>query len=172
MGDDRKQRFTMMTNRLLVLCAALLLAVAGCSRNEPETEIAAPIPFRTDGTLTFQRDGTSLKTINIEIAENDSSRTRGLMQRQELPENSGMLFIFDREEPQSFWMANTPLSLDIIYASADSEIVSIGRYTTPFSTSAVPSRSPARFVIETPAGFADTYGIAESDQVTWQRRSE
>ena len=56
---------------------------------------------------------------------------RGLMDRLNLPENAGMLFIFAKDEPRSFWMKNTYISLDIIYINSNKEIVSIQKYTQP-----------------------------------------
>jgi uncharacterized protein len=147
----------------------VLLFLGACGQEEyaalPPDET---IPFRQDGTLTFLQSGNEVITISIEIADNDSAQARGLMQRTSLPDSSGMLFIFDREEERNFWMANTPLSLDIFFVNADSEIVSIAKYTTPFSSRSIPSGQPAQYVIETEAGFADRYGIVESGQVSWQ----
>lgn len=153
----------------------IFLLLAACEPESPRPsaeENEVTIPFRKDGTLEFISDGAVLATLDIEIAETDSARTRGLMQRGSLPEQSGMLFVFEREEPQGFWMANTPLALDLFFASADSEIVSIAKYTRPFSPRTIESRVPARFVIETPAGFADTHGITESDRVRWHRSDD
>ncbi len=156
------------------LAAALALTLAvGCTRNAPPPEAAAPeapeIPFRRDGALTFLRGADTLVAIDIEIAESDSARERGLMQRASLPERGGMLFLFPTNEVQSFWMANTPLSLDIIFVGADSQIVSIAKYTKPLSPNAVASAGPARYVVETRAGFADTHGLSETDRVRWRR---
>lgn len=128
-----------------------------------------PIPFRMDGELTFLRDGSENVTIEIEIAESDSARERGLMQRDSLPDLGGMLFIFPREETQSFWMANTPLALDLIFVDSDSQIVDIDKYTRPFSTGSIASDAPAQYVIEVKAGFSDTHGITEGDRVRWRR---
>jgi hypothetical protein len=130
-----------------------------------------PIPFRPDGTLHVVQGGTTdtVVTVAIEIAATDSARTRGLMQRAALPERSGMLFVFEREQLRRFWMANTPLALDIAFADADSQIVRIAKYTTPFSSESIPSGEAARFVLEVPAGFADTYGLTEGDRLTWRR---
>lgn len=156
------------------LCLALMCVptLAGCTeRRDPPMPDAGPsIPFREDGNLVFLRaEGTPIDTIRIEIADTDSARTRGLMQRTGLPPRSGMLFIFDRQERQSFWMANTPLSLDMFFVDRDSQIVSIKKYTRPLSPESVVSDAPARFVIETPAGYADSRGITESARVTWDR---
>jgi uncharacterized protein len=154
----------------LVFVVLVGLVSVGCSQEEASYERdEIVVPFRKDGTLDFVRDGVPVVTIDVEIAETDSARARGLMQRTALPERSGMLFIFDREETQSFWMANTPLALDILFVGADSQIVDVRKYTRPFSATNITSSAPAQFVVEVPAGFADTYGILEWDRVRWQR---
>ena len=151
--------------------AALLLTISACGNgpeptDEPET---VSIPFDKEGTLSVLQSSDTLVTVDIEIAETDSARTRGLMQRTLLPEQSGMLFLFPNEQSRSFWMANTPLALDILFANADSQIVSIAKYTTPYSQDNVRSGDPAQYVLEMPAGFADSYGVLEGDRLTWQR---
>lgn len=162
-----------MTKLLLLLSLLLLLFLSACE-GEPSGpgaagETEATIPFDKEGTLRFLREGEPLTTIDIEIAETDSARERGLMQRQNLPEQSGMLFLFEREEPRGFWMSNTPLALDILFVGADSQIVSIAKYTKPFSSQSIVSEGPAQYVVEVPAGFADTYGITEANRITWER---
>ena len=114
-------------------------------------------------------DGQKKAGLLIEIAEDDYSRSKGLMQRRDLAENQGMLFIFDREEPRVFWMKNTPLSLDMIFINARKEIIRIHKYTTPFSTQTYPSGQPAQFVVETVAGFTDRYEIKIGDCIEWRR---
>ena len=152
-----------------VLAFVFILAACG---EEPTRELPADGPtieFRKDGTLTFMRNGDDVVTIDIEIADSDSARGRGLMQRTSLPELSGMLFVFQREETQSFWMGNTPLGLDLIFVDADSHIVDIDKYNRPFNAASIVSDAPAQFVVEVPAGFSDTHGISESHQVRWER---
>lgn len=165
-----------MTVRILPAAMLTLFLLFGCDAGDQQTpqedDSSVSIPFRKDGELSFTRPGTAPITIDIEIAETDSARTRGLMQRKSLPELSGMLFIFPREETQSFWMANTPLALDIIFVSADSQIVDIKKYTRPFSTQSISSAAPARYVIEVSAGFADTHGLTAGDRVTWHREGQ
>lgn len=162
-----------MHARYALLALLLLTACANDGADAPparSADDAIHIPFRDDGDLVFlDPDGQEVKAIDIEVAEGDSARARGMMQRQSFPENAGMLFLFEREEPQGFYMANTPLSLDIMYVNADSEIVHIAKYTRPYSSETIPSRAPAQYVVETPAGFADTYGITESYRVRWTR---
>ncbi len=151
---------------------ALLLASCTNGPQQPQSahvpDARVNIPFRKDGTLTFHRsNGADIVTIDIEIADTDSARTRGLMQRDALSPNAGMLFIFDRAQPRAFWMANTRIGLDIIYVGADSTIVDIKRYVRPMSPESVPSERSAQFVVEVSAGFADSHGLVASDYITW-----
>ena len=92
------------------------------------------------------------------------------MQRASLPDSSGMLFLFPQTEQSGFWMANTPLSLDIIFVNADSQIVDIAKYTKPLSSKNIPSQAPYRYVVEVPAGFTDTHGLVEGNRISWTRR--
>lgn len=169
----------MRTPPLLLLCFAVFLLVSGCGPNDAEPDASSgedatstePIPFDKEGELTI-RSGSdnAIVTLQIEIAETDSARTRGMMQRESFPDNtSGMLFPFASEAPRYFHMSNTPLSLDLFFIDADSTIVSISKYARPFSSDLIESGAPAQYVLETPAGFADTYGITEGDRARWKR---
>lgn len=169
----------MRTTLFLSFCVAVLLLVSGCgpdsaepnSRSGDDTASGEPIPFDEEGELTI-RSGSDdeIVTLQIEIAETDSARIRGMMQRESFPDNtSGMLFPFASEAPRYFHMSNTPLSLDLFFIDADSTIVSISKYARPFSSDLIESGAPAQYVLETPAGFADTYGITEGDRTRWQR---
>ncbi|WP_022834597.1 DUF192 domain-containing protein [Salisaeta longa] len=160
---------------LLALLAGLLLG--GCANDGQQTppassssdDTARTIPFDPEGTLAVLQGRDTTVTLTIEIAETDSARTRGLMERTSLPERSGMLFPFPEERTQSFWMANTPLPLDIIYINSDSQIVDIAKYTQPFSSKNITSDAPAQYVLEVSAGVADSYGILVGDAVRWTR---
>ena len=148
---------------LTMLFCTLLIAPLACTPSGDSSST-------TEGRLAFIQDGDSTVTIDIEIADTDSARQRGMMQREGFPnDRSGMLFPFDEEQPQSFWMSNTPVALDILFVSADSQIVSISKYTTPFSSENYRSGEPAQYVVEVPAGFADSHGILEGDRIRWRR---
>ena len=122
------------------------------------------------GKLTFiSPDSAETHSIIIEIAEDDYSRANGLMFREELPENQGMLFIFDTERLQYFWMKNTPVSLDMIFANQENTVVHIEKYTKPYSTQSYPSEQPALYVIEVVAGYSDQYGVGPGWKINWQR---
>lgn len=167
--------------RPTLLALLLALALTGCGGNDDDaardanspgasTTQAAP-SFQKEGTLAFVRAGDTLSTLDIEIADTRASQRRGLMQRPSLPVGSGMLFLFpeDDERVRSFWMKNTPMSLDILFASADSEIVRVAKRTKPYSTDQVSSEAPARFVVEVPAGYADRQGIIEGDRIRFRK---
>ena len=160
---------------------ALLGLVAGltalsCQDNPQPAEtvvVTEEIQFRIDGTLDIIRmGGETLLTLDIEIADTDSLRERGMMQRTSFPSDTGMLFLFDQETVQQFWMGNTPLSLDLVFIAADSQIVDVAKYATPYSDDPIISRVPAQFVLEVPAGFVDSRGLVEGDRVRWARHEQ
>lgn len=152
-----------------------LLLVVGCSNGDKPAapdepvETQVNIPFRSDGSLSFFRDEELLRTIAIEIAEDDSSRNRGLMQRSELPADSGMLFVFPAEAEQGFWMGNTRLALDFVWIRSSGEVHSMTKYIQPMRTETVPSNGPVQYVLELEAGFLDSLGLIEGDQIEWSR---
>ncbi len=152
----------------LLLLTAL---VAGCADSsappEPAASGAASIPFRIDGTLSFVRNDDTLRTIDIEVADTDSTRQRGLMERTDFPADTGMLFVFPRAQPQAFYMLSTPRSLDIQFYAADSTLINIAENTTPFSTDNVLSEGEAQFVVEVPAGYSRRIGLVQGDRITW-----
>ncbi len=126
--------------------------------------------FLKEGLLTFfAPNGERVTMIDIEIAEAADERNRGLMFREQMAENQGMLFIFPVEFMQSFWMKNTLLSLDMIFVNDNREIVTIQRNTTPLDEGSYKSSAPARYVVEVNAGFADRHGIREGYRINWLR---
>ncbi|MEM1054065.1 MAG: DUF192 domain-containing protein [Bacteroidota bacterium] len=153
----------------LALCLATLSACQpGDSGETPSPEPTESIPFQIDGELTFLRDGTPITTIAIEVADTDSTRTRGMMERTVIPDATGMLFIFDRAEMQGFWMDNTPSALDIMFFDADSTLLNVEANAVPYQqTPTYNSDGPAQFVVETPAGFARRYGLTPGVRIDW-----
>lgn len=109
--------------------------------------------------------GTGEHDFWVEIADDEQERQRGLMYRPPLEDDRGMLFQFEAPEEQSFWMRNTPSSLDIIYIAEDGRIVSIARNTTPYSETPIPSNGPAIGVLELRGGRAAEIGADAGDRV-------
>ena len=145
----------------LITLSFLLLA---CGGDEPErsSEPRESRELNFESEVSFTRsNGEIVSTIQAAIADDDNTRSQGLMDVHDLPADSGMLFIFEDEQPRSFWMANTPLSLDIIYVNGDYEIVRIHQNTAPYSNQSIQSELPAKYVVEVNAGYTLRNDIVE-----------
>lgn len=105
----------------------------------------------------------------VELADNPSERERGLMYRDQMAADAGMLFLFDRQEPQAFWMKNTRIPLDILYYDESWTLVAWSLNTPPCSLGdqcpSYPSRKPARYVLELNAGTIDKIGAQLGDKL-------
>ena len=123
----------------------------------------------TPSTLTFDTTTVTLQTnintltITAEVADTQTKREQGLQNRTSLDGDVGMLFIFDEAGTHSFWMKDTPLSLDMIFFSSEKEIVFIEENTTPLSTALITPTSAALYVLEVNAGYVETNGIQVGD---------
>lgn len=104
-------------------------------------------------------------SVKVELALTPDQHARGLMYRQSMAADAGMLFIFPDTQIRSFWMKNTPLPLDMIFIDDDKEIVGIVENTVPFSTNNQMVPRPARYVLEVNGGFAAQYGIKAGQSV-------
>jgi hypothetical protein len=105
----------------------------------------------------------------VEVADNDEERARGLMFRDELPADRGMLFIHDREEPLAYWMKNTKIPLDILYFDSERKLVSTQLRVPPCSGGdrcpPYPSRGSALYVLEINAGLAEELEVKVGDEL-------
>ncbi|TYC50480.1 DUF192 domain-containing protein [Rhodobacterales bacterium] len=141
--------------------AALFLGLAslspGAAQEAQQTLPTEPLEIQSHETV---------HRFTVEVAATERQRARGLMFREEMGGDEGMLFVFDREGERYFWMKNTPLPLDIIYIDQAGKIVSIAADTTPFSESVIPSGKPARYALELNAGSAKRLGIEVGNDVT------
>jgi uncharacterized protein len=108
---------------------------------------------------------TGVHSFAVEVVTTPEQQAQGLMFRRELPEGQGMLFDFHREQPTTFWMKNTYISLDMIFIRGDGRILRVAENTVPLSEMLVPSGGPVRAVLEVIAGTAKKLGIAPGDRV-------
>lgn len=153
--------------RFALLVAPLFFLLGACSSDQPDPEDTS---FQKEGRLAFlQPNGDTLRAIDIEIADTNEERQRGLMHRRSLGYNRGMLFIFDEVDDGGMWMRNTPLPLDIVFVAPDSQVINIARRTTPFSDESIEPAAPRKFVVEVRAGFANRFGLSDSTRVRWTR---
>jgi uncharacterized protein len=139
----------------------LVAALTGCAPRHPVGLNGEPMERLTIRTASGEH------AFWVEIADEEPERQRGLMYRPPLEPDRGMLFEWPGEPPEerSFWMRNTPSSLDILYVGADGRIVSIARNVTPNSDALVPSYGAALGVLELRAGRAAEIGAQPGDDV-------
>ncbi len=106
-------------------------------------------------------------TFDVEIADDAEEREQGLMNRTDLADNQGMLFVFPLDVYTSFWMKDTPLSLDIIFLDANKQVIMVAPSTTPGSTDLISPEDPIRYVLEVKAGFAQKSGLKVGNVISF-----
>ncbi len=152
---------------VLMLLFASLLLIAGCSGEESKaTDENAPAaePAQTPTVEIINSFGERVE-VEVEIADDDAERQRGLMERTALAENAGMLFVYDREEQRSFTMRNTLIPLSIAFFDAAGRIVDI-QDMQPLDDVPPPyiSAAPAQYALEVNQGFFEARGIGVGDE--------
>lgn len=156
----------------LVLFFLKIPLLSACTHHNQAIQISPSSgSIRKDGTLDFVSPDKSITaSIAIEIADTPETLMKGLMGRSMLDDNSGMLFVFERLEPQKFWMKNTPISLDIIFLGENRCVINISESTKPMSEERYRSDGPIKYVVEVPAGFVKRYKLGKDTCTRWQRR--
>ncbi|RKE84899.1 DUF192 domain-containing protein [Rhizobium sp. AG855] len=118
----------------------------------------AQVAFDT-GTLTITTQAGKQLEFEVEWALTAEQRARGLMERETLADNAGMLFDFGETRMVTMWMANTPLSLDMVFIDEAGVVVRVAEKTTPFSEAIVGSGKPVRYALEIRGGRAAELGL-------------
>jgi len=158
--------------RIGLLVMSLGFGFTSCD-NSTETEESMetdPIVFNKEAEVyLIHSNGDTLRKIDVELAESDYEKQTGLMYRESLGSDQGMLFVYDSERVRNFYMKNTYISLDIIYYDTDSTLVSIQKNATPRDEMNLPSDGPAQFVLEINAGLADEWGITSESTFSVDR---
>lgn len=117
-------------------------------------------------------NGEKLIKVDVEIADDNYERQQGLMFRKSLNENDGMIFIFENENYQSFWMKNTLIPLDIIFINTDLEIVDI-KNAVPCKAdpcALYKSSKPALYVLEANSNFTARNDIKVGDRIIFSQK--
>jgi hypothetical protein len=129
----------------------------------PGALVAGPLPV--DSERLFIDTSKGPVGFTVELALTPENRATGLMDRQSMAADHGMLFRFDQTRDVLMWMKNTPLSLDMLFIAENGRIARIAENTVPFSETIIPSGSPVRYVLELNAGTAAKTGVAAGDLV-------
>ena len=122
-----------------------------------------------DGFFDSSKIGISIRdtSLTVEVVDDQASRTQGLSGVAKMPADEGMLFFFDREGYYSFWMKDMNFPIDIFWIDNSLRVVHIEKNVRPETYPArYTSSQPARFVLETNAFFAETFGITVGDMMS------
>ena len=164
---------------VLMLSFASLFLGVGCGGEKssaPSGSTEETTPSTAASTTVSESEGSRTPTVTItnsegervgvevEIADNDAERQRGLMERTALAENAGMLFVFEREKPLAFWMKNTLIPLSVAYIDSNGRIVDI-QDMEPLDETPHPSAEPARYALEVNQGFFAERGIEVGNEM-------
>jgi uncharacterized membrane protein (UPF0127 family) len=152
-----------------------LFFLFNCKEDKPKpSKDKVVVSFKKEGVLSLKKaDSDSIiKTLDIEIADNEYETQTGLMYRTKLKTNHGMLFIFPNIDYRSFYMKNTKIPLDIIYIDENKTIVSFQKNAKPFNETSLPSEAPAKYVLEINAGLSDEWQLAVGDSIDYKLTNE
>jgi uncharacterized membrane protein (UPF0127 family) len=138
----------------LAFALGALAILAACS--SPESRV---VLHTAKGDFAF----------TIEIADDGAERAKGLMFRDHLAADAGMLFDYQQEQMASFWMQNTLIPLDMIFVGADGIVKNIHVNARPLDTTSIPSKFPVRFVLEIAGGRSTEIGLAVGDKMDHPR---
>ncbi len=154
---------------LYSLLGFLLLSCNTSSEKPSETLTTEDIAFTKEGELNIYKTDSTTIALDIEIAETDYETATGLMYRDTMEENQGMLFIFGSPSVHSFYMKNTEFPLDILYIKADQKIAAIAANAEPFSEKSLSSEVPIQYVLEINGGLAEKWKLKVGDSLSWKR---
>jgi uncharacterized membrane protein (UPF0127 family) len=130
---------------------AVMLALLGCARGPCVSIVGA--------------DGKPRATVAVEVADTGPQRELGLMYRKHLDDDAGMIFVFPNSAPRNFWMHNTPISLDMIFADAAGVVVGIVANAEPFSDKLLGVEGKSQYVLEVNGGFCAKNGVKPGDRL-------
>jgi len=146
--------FNLRAFSVLILLASTVSVPAAASDTELES-------------LIIQKSNGEKITYHIEVADTDATRRRGLMYREHMPTDQGMLLDFMGNHNVGIWMKNTYISLDLFFIDAAGKIVYIYPGATPLSTRTISTDKSVRAVLELKAGQAEAHEIQVGDRVVF-----
>ena len=142
-----------MTHALTGTSIVFLIVLLGCSDAKQSQSSLRTVQMKL-GSRSF----------TLEVADTEATREHGLMKRDSVPEDHGMIFVFDADEPRDFWMKNTRIPLDIAYVDSTGRVVSVHQMK-PYDLSATPSAAPAKYAIELNLGMLEKSGVKPGDRL-------
>lgn len=152
------------------VCAALaafaaMAVLPSCTRAEKPIATVVESGLRVVPVTLAMARGRHV--ISAEVAVTMEEQAKGLMDRDSLAADAGMLFPFSPPRPASFWMKNTRIPLDIVFIRADGTVIRVAEKATPYSLAPIDSGEPAAAVLELVGGRAAALGLKPGDRITW-----
>lgn len=157
----------MFLKRFLPFLLCFILFFASCKEDKKAIK-QTEVTFKKEGELNIFKSDSTKVTLDIEIADTDYDIQTGLMYRDSMKDNQGMLFVFDDEEPRFFYMKNTQIPLDLIFIDEVEKIVSFQKNAQPFNERSLPSNAPAKYVLEVNAGLVDRWQLSVGDSLAYE----
>jgi len=151
---------------LLIAGLGILLAATPAPSAPPDpTAERWDGPPADRGQLVVRDAFGGTHRLAVEIADNSTLRTRGLMWRSDVPDGTGMLFIFPNEVVQSFWMRNTLIPLDILFVDRTGKVVGVVQWAEPKTLTSRTVGKPSMYVLEVPGGWASRNSVQAGARV-------
>ncbi|MFH6602113.1 DUF192 domain-containing protein [Maribacter algicola] len=150
---------------------SLLLLFGSCKDEHKNVVKTEPVVFAKEGELTVFRQETDsiLAKLDIEFAQSEYETQTGLMYRQSMLDDQGMLFVFPDEAMHSFYMKNTEFPLDIIFIDSNLKIASFQENAQPLSEKGLSSKVPVQYVLEVNAGLVEKWSLSEGDIIEFTK---
>ena len=149
--------------RAAVAVALLALAPAIACASKKGADSTVPRP-----RVVVETSSGAHPAVEVELARTEPERRKGLMDRASLPEDAGMLFIFDASSVQSFWMKNTLIPLDMIFVDEGGRIVGVVERAAPQTLTPRSVGAPSRYVLEVNGGWSKAHGVRAGDRVRFE----
>jgi uncharacterized membrane protein (UPF0127 family) len=149
--------------RAAVVAALLALAPALACASKTGSDHSVPT-----ARVVVETSAGARPAVTVEIARTEQQRMKGLMDRESLPADAGMLFIFDETSVQSFWMKNTLIPLDMLFIDDEGRIVGIVESAEPRTLTPRTVGKPSRYVLEVNGGWSRANGVRAGDRVRFE----
>ncbi len=151
------------------IAVLLLISLISCKESKRSTIKPAEVTFKKEGELTLYKgkNDSLIKKLDIEIAKSEYDIQTGLMYRNSMKENQGMLFVFEDIRERSFYMKNTRIPLDLVFIDHNKTIVSFQENAKPLDETSLPSNAIAQFVLEINAGLSEKWQLEVGDKIDY-----
>jgi uncharacterized membrane protein (UPF0127 family) len=156
----------------LIALSIVVYACSGSSASKAEPQAATAraaasvaAPKASQPEVVLLPPGRDPVSVHVEVARTEEERRRGLMFRKHMDEDAGMLFLFERSEPLTFWMRNTYIPLDMIFIEPSMRILGIVENAEPLTDTGRAVPGDSQYVLEVNAGFSRRHGLSQGTAV-------